>query len=271
MKIVNHRLEGEGITIHGSPNRGGALEPDSIVIHYTAGPTAESAIRTLTDPNKKVSAHLVIARDGGITQLVPFNAVAWHAGKSSYDGRSGFNKYAIGIEIVNAGRLTKSDNLYLAWFGKAYQEDEVMFAVHRNEHSATYWHRYSEEQIAITEEICSLLRQDYPITHILGHEEISPNRKIDPGPAFPLDKLREKILEPNRDQDEADELPVALTGNVIPEKLNIRTGPSVQQGKVARPLPKGKKVKILEKSDDWYRVAVEIEGWVSGQYIELEK
>jgi N-acetylmuramoyl-L-alanine amidase len=267
MKIVNHRLEGEKVNIVGSPNRNGMLNPDTIVIHYTAGQTAEAAIETFLDQNKKVSAHVVIERNGAITQLVPFNVVAWHAGESSYGDRIGMNKYSIGIEIVNAGRLQKAGNDYVAWFGKAYTADEVFEGVHRNETTPTLWHRYTQEQIAVTQEVCTILTREYDIKYILGHEEISPKRKIDPGPAFPLDKLRDKILNPHRDQDEAETEKLPPSGVVTPEKLNIRSGPSLAQNKVATPLKRKKEVKILEQDNDWYRVAVEIEGWVLKEFI----
>ena len=125
MKIVNHRLEGENLKIQGSPNRGGPLRPDTVVVHYTAGPSAESAIRTLCDPGRKASAHVVIDFDGSITQLVPFNLIAWHAGKSRHEDRVGLNKYSIGIEIVNAGKLVKSGSSYVSWFGKKFATEDV--------------------------------------------------------------------------------------------------------------------------------------------------
>jgi len=267
MKIINHRLEGEGIKIIGSPNRNGLLEPDVIVIHYTAGPDLESTIQTFTDQTQRVSAHLVIDRNGTLVQMVPFDVIAWHAGESSFGDRVGLNKYSIGIEIVNAGRLTKSGDVYLAWFGKEYQEAEVMTGIHRNESVPSYWHRYTEKQIAVARKVCMLLVQTYQIQYILGHEEISPGRKIDPGPAFPLDKFRDKILHPNRDQDEPAKEISPIYGMVTPEKLNIRSEPVFGDNRVANPLMKDQKVKITEASDEWYKVAVEIEGWVLKEHI----
>jgi len=203
-----HLLEGTGVVYRESPNHGGSFGPglpDTIIIHFTAGESAQASVDWLCNPKSKASAHLVIGRDGSITQLVPFDRIAWHAGKSAYQERVGFNKYAIGIEIDNAGRLRKSGSQYTAWFGKAYPEEEVVEAVHRNESQTSYWHRYTNEQIAIVRDICSLLVDTYPISSILGHEEIAPGRKVDPGPAFPLDELREVVLHPNK----ADEGPLA--------------------------------------------------------------
>lgn len=270
MRIENHLLKGEGIQFRESPNHSGKLEPDTVIIHYTAGRDAESSIKTLCDPTVKASAHLVVGRDGSITQLVPFNVIAWHAGRSSYKDRVGYNKYSIGIEIDNAGVLTKVNNIYTAWFGREYRDDEVVAAVHRNESTLKYWHRYTEAQITVVEDICRLLVKEYDIQDILGHEEISPQRKIDPGPAFPLDKLRDKILRADRHMDEEDAMAFPANGKVRASRLNIRSGPSKQNNRVADPLARNQKVKILEKSDGWYRVSVELQGWVASEYVDIE-
>ena len=208
--IINekHLLEGTGVAYRESPNHGGSFGPglpDTIIIHFTAEESAEASVNGLCDPRSKASAHLVIGRDGSITQLVPFDTIAWHAGRSAYQGRIGFNKYAIGIEIDNAGRLTKSGSQYRAWFGKTYPEGEVVEAVHRNESQPSCWHRYTNEQITIVRDLCILLVDTYPVDSILGHEEISPGRKVDPGPAFPLDNLREQVLPPNGANEEPPE------------------------------------------------------------------
>ena len=126
---------------------------------------------------------------------MPFNEIAWHAGESSYGGRSGYNKYSIGIEIVNSGPLTKSGNVYRSWFGAAYNPSDVVEAIHRNQSTAKYWHVYTAEQIETVRQLCLELMEAYPnIKQILGHEEVAPTRKTDPGPAFPLDTLREQLL-----------------------------------------------------------------------------
>ena len=84
MKIIRnklHRDDGSPVRFVQSPNRGGTVDPKYFVIYCTATPSAQAAINTLTDPNAKASAHVVIARNGEITQLVPFNRIAWHAGE----------------------------------------------------------------------------------------------------------------------------------------------------------------------------------------------
>lgn len=271
--IVNkrtHRLAGDNVDRVDSPNHGGKFEPglpDTIIIHYTAGPSARSAVNTFRNPKAKASAHLVVDRDGSITQMAPFDTVAWHAGKSSYGGRSGFNKYSIGIEIVNAGELKKIGDKYAAWFGRLYAKEEVLEAAHRNDAALSFWHKYTEDQITCVLKLCRLLRDAYSISSILGHEEIAPRRKRDPGPAFPLDHLRLRALE-RRDEDAPDEIAAPKDGSVSASQLNIRQGPAANTAAVAPPLPRGTKLHILGENNGWYEVEVKTRGWVKKDFVE---
>jgi N-acetylmuramoyl-L-alanine amidase len=270
LQIQNDRLASAqfvAATKNTEPFLQGAM--DTIIIHYTAGSSAASSITSLTDPAVKASAHVVVGRDGVITQLVPFNIIAWHAGPSQYGNRKGFNQYSIGIEIDNAGLLEKRGNKYYSWFGKEYPENEVVFATHRNQQTPSYWHAYTEPQLAAVEELCRVLVNTYPIKYILGHEEISPGRKVDPGPAFPLNKLRQRIFGSGRDEISAES---ASEGKAIVQvdQLNIRSGASISAERVALPLPKGQRVRILEAREGWYRVSTEITGWVSAKFIAPE-
>ncbi len=131
MKIRNHRMQ--GITQVETPNRGGSMEPMYLVFHFTGGRSAASSVEWLCDPRAGASAHLVIGRDGTITQLAPFNVVTWHAGTSHWEGLTGLNSHSIGIEMDNAGRLTKVGTTYRAWFQSEYGEDVVVQAKHKFE------------------------------------------------------------------------------------------------------------------------------------------
>ena len=202
MKIVDDRID-NAISVE-SPNRGGSLQArDTIIIHYTAGGDALNSVNWLCNPIAQASAHVVIGRDGRIYQLIPFDTVAWHAGRSSWklpDGtvREGYNQYSLGIELDNAGILERNGCEYISWFGRSYGEGEVCFATHRNEAQPRYWHRFTEAQLNTVEELCGLLLDKYGLKYVLGHEEVSPLRKQDPGPAFPLEKIRDRILMPRR-------------------------------------------------------------------------
>lgn len=271
MRIENYLLEGDKVSFKKTPNVSGEFKAgdlDTIIIHYTAGPFQPS-LNTLTNPRAKASAHLIVGRDGRIAQLAPFNIMTWHAGRSYYKGRSGFNKYSIGIEIENDGSLKKSGNVYRAWYGATHKEEDVVKATHRNQRTAKYWHTYTQPQIELVTEICRQLVEAYDIKYILGHEEICPQNKQDPGPAFPLDDLRYRLLHNNRSEDGKPQKEEVVM-RVAASKLNIRSQPSTNGSKVARPLAGGTKVKVLEQKHGWMRVKTEIEGWVFGKYLEKD-
>ncbi len=95
--VVKHKLQhadGTPVPFTPSPNVGTQIVPIYIVIHYTAGLTAEGAIQTLCDPKSKASAHVVLDRDGKVTQLVALNRRAWHAGKSQWGELSGRTEHS---------------------------------------------------------------------------------------------------------------------------------------------------------------------------------
>jgi N-acetylmuramoyl-L-alanine amidase len=189
--IANDRLviDGQPVTYTASPNTSGArMEPTLIVLHDTAGSTAAGAVSWLCNRSAKVSAHLVIARDGSITQLVPFDRVAWHAGPSSFNGRSGCNGFSIGIEIDNPGGLRGSPDKAVASFGKVYAG---AVAASDKAHWSKLWLPYTDAQIEAVEGIIAALAVAYPsIVALAGHHDISPGRKEDPTPLMPWDRMR---------------------------------------------------------------------------------
>lgn len=189
MKIQNHKLT--DVKFIASPNIGGVMTPDAIIIHYTAGASATSSIKSLINKASKASAHLIIARDGTVTQLVPFNVKAWHAGVSEYNGRKSYNNFSIGIELDNAGKLKLANGVYSSWFNSEYPENEVY--THTEGNKQTYWHKYTQEQLNALEAVCGALMNEYCIKELLGHEEISPTRKVDPGKAFDMKQFRAKF------------------------------------------------------------------------------
>ena len=257
-----------------SPNRSGKFAPtlpDTIVVHYTAGGTLEGAVRSLCDPTSKASAHLVVDRDGAVVQLVELDTVAWHAGVSRHLSRSGLNKFSIGIEIVNAGRLNRTAaGEFLTWFGARVDPKEALQLAHRNESAPSWWHAYTEEQIESVFELTRKLVAGLPIRHILGHEEIAPGRKTDPGPAFPLDQMRARVLGTQRDvDDEGDDLVQPTTGVVAATLLNTRTGPSIISPTASVPLRRGTAVTIVGSQPGWLRISRPLSAWVKREHIEL--
>jgi N-acetylmuramoyl-L-alanine amidase len=193
-----HLLTGKRIIQRLSPNVGEKFcvdLPDTVILHYTASGDSEGAITHLCDPATEVSAHLVVSRSGEVTQLVPFNVIAWHAGESIWKERKSLNQYSIGIEIENAGYLEKKTDWYESWFGGRYSESEVYVVDEEKDESKKYWHRYTAIQIQVVTGLCSLLRDTYQIKEILGHSDVSPGRKVDPGPAFPIQSLVQSVLQ----------------------------------------------------------------------------
>jgi len=190
MRVIDHRLNHDDafpVPFVRSPNISGALKKqDFIIVHFTEGQTAEAAVRVLTKKKGDRSAHLVIGRDGSITQLVPFDVVAWHTGPSSWKDRKGLAPYSIGIELDNAGPMVAKGGRWLASFGRAYPPDQVVQAPHKHGGRYKAWHRYPHVQVAATIEAISALILEYGPMEILGHDDISPKRKWDPGPAFPM-------------------------------------------------------------------------------------
>ena len=106
----------------------------------------------------QVSSHLFIRRDGAVIQFVPFNRRAWHAGESVYQGRQNCNDFSIGIELEGVDAAP-----------------------------------YEDAQYQLLIPICSALRRCYGITALVGHSDIAPGRKTDPGPAFDWERFRQVL------------------------------------------------------------------------------
>ncbi|MDH5538197.1 MAG: N-acetylmuramoyl-L-alanine amidase [Rhizobacter sp.] len=265
LKIQNHRLVGPKVSFSQTPNIGSALQPRFVVLHYTAGSSLESSVRSLCTrkPQGNASAHVVLGRDGRIVQLASFNVVTWHAGISHWNGLTGLNQHAIGIEMDNAGRLHREGDKFVAWFGRAYPNSDVQLAEHRHGGGVQPWHTYPQAQIERALELSELLVAHYGLEDVLGHEDISRGRKTDPGPAFPLQAVRSRAM--GRGLDEPKRLIVTASS------LNIRSGPGAGFDKVALPLPRGTELLVLEAQDRWSHVAVvgptDLEGWVSNDFV----
>ena len=136
-----------------------------IIIHYTGMQNELSALNRLCDIKTKVSAHYFIKKNGSVLNLVPPIYEAWHAGKSSWKGLKSINKYSIGIEIQNSGH------------GNKYE-------------------KFSQKQIISTKKLLRYLLNKYKVNlkNILGHSDIAPDRKKDPGEKFPWKDLAQSKL-----------------------------------------------------------------------------
>lgn len=275
MKIRNHFLardDGQAAAFSASPHVGGVITPRLLVLHYTAGSSAASTVAWFRDPQSKVSAHLVIARDGSVIQLVPFNREAWHAGRSRWGSLSGLNRYSVGVELDNAGRLIRSGGKWVSPLTRrSYPDSEVTVALHKNDPVGGQpcgWHAYTPAQIEATLGCGMALVNQYGLSDILGHEDISPGRKSDPGPDFPMESVRARLMGRGKDQPELYRTTA---------RLYVRTGAGPDFPPLpGTPLPLGTEVEVLAKQGLWWQVDVigevngvmDIMGWSHSKYLE---
>lgn len=262
-EIKDHKLIGAKFeqtpNVSGGKNNPRRIKPDMIVLHYTASRTAKSAMYAMMG-GRQASAHLCIDTDGTVYQLSDLNTRCWHAGKSKYGNRVGMNSYSIGIEIVNVGWLKKvGENKYVDAYKQPVNPEDVYEGKHRNKCTTPrYWHKYPEEQVQKVFEVCEAICKNYPIQYIVGHEEVSPCRKQDPGPAFPLDEFRRKLLggiEPG------------IKATVKVDSAGIYEEPDVNSTRI-EDLDEDEVVELLSKAGDWYRVREKMQGWVADRYID---
>ena len=170
LSIKNHLIEGADYFL--SPNHSDRSEDiDLVVIHCISLP--EGSFNN-DNPTKlflneldfekhdsfksleglKVSAHILIERNGSLIQYVPFNKCAWHAGQSNYAGRDRCNEFSIGIELKGSIKEEFTNDLY-----------------------------------SVLNDLLDLLKKEYGDMDVVGHSEIAPNRKNDPGPYFNWDLI----------------------------------------------------------------------------------
>lgn len=146
-------------------------------------------------------------------------------------------------------------------------KNEIMLATHKFDTRERGWHSYTEKQIASAVAAAQAIATHYGLIDVLGHDDIAPNRKRDPGPAFPMESFEAIVLGRN-----TDSLPSQITTTV----LNIREGPGTNFTKLDAhsPLKKGTRLQPIRREGSWYFVEVigddglpECTGWVHGDYI----
>lgn len=159
---VSHR-PALSVTDLPSPNQDDrTARVDMLILHYTGMQTAGAAIDRLRDPRAQVSSHYVVDEDGSVFRLVPEDRRAWHAGVSHWRGHAALNARSVGIEIVNPGHE----------FG--YRDFPVL-------------------QLAAVCDLCLLIlaRHPIPARNVVGHSDVAPDRKEDPGERFDWRALAE--------------------------------------------------------------------------------
>jgi len=152
-----------------------------VVLHYTGMKTGEAALDRLRDKEASVSSHYLVEEDGRLFQLVDEHHRAWHAGRGYWRGEGDLNSASIGIEIVNPGHE----------FGFPDYPDAQIVIV-----------------IALVRDI--LARYGLPPEAVIGHSDLAPGRKIDPGEKFPWDRLAREGCAAALPDEEAEGEPAAL-------------------------------------------------------------
>jgi N-acetylmuramoyl-L-alanine amidase len=181
-----------------SPNNSGAFikGPLGIVIHFTAGGSGSSSAAWLKNPDSKASAHVVVDYDGKIIPVVHPSLRAWHAGTSQLMGMTGCNNFTLGIEVANPGPLTRNpDGSMKTIFNKNFDGPFITAAQGLE---TRYYASYTEAQFVAVKQLCQLLCATYSIdpAMIVGHEHVSPGRKVDPGPAWDWSRLDDMVTLP---------------------------------------------------------------------------
>jgi N-acetylmuramoyl-L-alanine amidase len=142
----------------GSPNFD-ERRPNFVILHYTGEDDAQRALGILTSPLSRVSAHYLVTREGAIHQLVGERERAWHAGESRWGATTDLNSSSLGIELDNDGK-------------EPFAEAQV------------------SALLRLLRDVVD--RHRIPAANILGHSDVAPRRKIDPGPLFPWKRLAEQ-------------------------------------------------------------------------------
>ena len=283
MKLVRHKIVEAPFT----PARqvGGEIVPTIVILHDTAGRIDKGNSAAFLASAPKVSVHFVVERDGSVVQQVPTNRRAAHAGQSSYHGRAGCNDFSVGIEIVNPGRLVEvAPGVGRAWFKQTFRDGEeagdnllrtpeAALATH----GPGLWMDYPEAQVAAVEALLVALFAGIPtLRDVTTHWYVSPGRKVDTNPFFPLESLRSRVLgrdDPAEEEAdagstaEADEWARVTTSGT---GLNLRRWPSFNPNIIGT-VPAGTLVPVLRQGsfggELWRQVRFDgREGWVVGRY-----
>lgn len=163
--MTSFKADYPGARVVPSPNygeRAGGITADMIILHYTGMESDEGALAWLCNAESQVSSHYFVHQDGTVVQMVPETQRAWHAGRSKWAGESDINSRSIGIEIANGGHPAGLPG-------------------------------FPDAQVDAVVELCRdcAARLDIAPERVLGHSDVAPGRKVDPGEMFPWGKLHQ--------------------------------------------------------------------------------
>ncbi len=176
-------------------DRPDGADPYILLLHYTGMETMQAAKDRLSDPKSKVSAHYLIDIDGSVFNLVPEDKRAWHAGVSYWDHATDINSLSIGVELVNRGHE----------FG---------------------YHDFPDAQMQSLLELSCGIMSRHDITHVLGHSDVAPERKSDPGELFNWKWLADHGvgIYPNPNEQDIEQAKIIARNDYEVEKLFVAFG-----------------------------------------------
>jgi N-acetylmuramoyl-L-alanine amidase len=251
--IQNHLLKGAPFIQPPNYSKA-ACSPRWLAVHFTAGPDYLSTYYTFTNKNIWKYSQLVIDKDGDRYQFGPFNRQAWALGAGCYwGGKMNIEGEVINVELVGMGWVYKLLGQYGRWFGwPTYRfitvdPARIIQAKHYLETSFKYWVNFPQAQIDSLFDFARDARKAYGLVDAIGHEVVQI-QKVDPGPLFPMAKLRKEVFG----VDDAMPRLVARSGGV---HLHIWASESsaIMPGSWAE---RGARVIIRDRLQRWVRVEV---------------
>jgi N-acetylmuramoyl-L-alanine amidase len=272
VEIINDILVDDEGNQHYSPGNyiGPKITPKYIIMHgtATASPFSRNVDAFLIE-SYTASVHLLIGRAGEIHQFVPFNAEAGHCGENHWhDVYHSMDRYSIGIEMLNAQELDTINQMdyYKKTYGTTYtipEKDRVL--INKN-----WWQIYPKAQLDAALAVVRLLFQNYQeLKDVLGHSEINPKWRVDPGPAFPMQWFHAKVI--------------GLDENVPITRVHITTrysrlydGPGDDHETIGEGLPRNTPLGILSEENGWSYIHLRpddnnppfIKGWIQSDRIK---
>lgn len=177
--------------------------PMGAIIHFTAGRSKagdRDALNTMTFGRKQGYAYFVVSSTGVVMQGHPLDRWGYHAGKSSYEGLGkSISSKLVGIEVCCAGKLENQNNEFKSWFGENYSENEVRYSKSKDNIQEGYYHKFNQLQEDALIKLLVWLKQNnsqvFQYKYVLGHDEVAPGRKNDPGASLSMtmSELRMKL------------------------------------------------------------------------------
>jgi len=264
MKLLNHYIDSQ---IKQHQNVVCTLLEDLVSSNYLIVKSISTPLskyyKSTDITESKPDVHLIIDRKGEITQLIPFNKQVSGDILGSWDDTKQLKPHAIVIALENHGRLTKQLESYFSWEKTEVSKPDVFGGIHRNEDTLSYWEKYPKSQTLITEKVSQCLVTAYKVKYILGYEEVCPGLKVDPGPAFPLEIIKSKLMKEEIKDVNAPKSIKSLTELINLDFIVADSGLKDLNGKEA------KIINIKEKSGGWYKVNVDLGGFIKEEWVNL--